>query len=375
MDQVDLVVIGAGVVGLAIARAAALRGAEVMVIEAHDMPGMETSSRNSEVIHAGIYYTPGSLKARLCVEGRRRLYAYCVARDVAHRRTGKLIVATSPEEDARLDAIAAKAAANGLTGGDALVRLTGEQARALEPDLACTSALVSPSTGIVDSHAYMQALQGDAENAGAVMAFGTTVEALRPGLPHVLSGHSQGEGFELAARRVIVAAGLHSAGLARGAGLPAPADYWLKGSYFVLDRRGPFRHLIYPVPVGGGLGVHVTLDMAGGTRFGPDTQPVEGLDYTVDPARAPAFEAAIRRYWPGLPEGALVPGYSGIRPKLRTPEGVESDFTIHGPAQTGAEGLVVLHGIESPGLTASLALASAACDALGLPVSEDETCA
>ena len=179
MDQVDLVVIGAGVVGLAIARAAALRGAEVMVLEAHDMPGMETSSRNSEVIHAGIYYTPGSLKARLCVEGRRRLYAYCVARDVAHRRTGKLIVATSPEEDARLDAIAAKAAANGLTGGDALVRLTGEQARALEPDLACTSALVSPSTGIVDSHAYMQALQGDAENAGAVMAFGTTVEALR----------------------------------------------------------------------------------------------------------------------------------------------------------------------------------------------------
>lgn len=370
MDEVDLVVIGAGVVGLAIARAAALRGAEVLVLEAHDAPGMETSSRNSEVIHAGMYYAPGSLKAQHCVAGRRMLYEYLAERGVPHRKTGKLIVATSAEEDAKLDVIAARAVANGLTGADALVRLTGAQARALEPELACTSALMSPSTGIIDSHGYMLALQGDAENAGAMVSFGSRVTGFRPGPPHVLSGTSQGEAWELAAARVIVAGGLHTAGLLRDAGLGAfvPQDYWLKGSYFVLNRRGPFQHLIYPVPAAGGLGVHVTLDIGGGTRFGPDTEPTDTLDYTVTGAQAPAFEAAIRRYWPGLPDGALDAGYSGIRPKLRAPAGQDADFVIAGSGPgaggSGAEGLVVLHGIESPGLTASLSLAEAAVDAL-----------
>jgi L-2-hydroxyglutarate oxidase LhgO len=327
---------------------------------------METSSRNSEVIHAGIYYAPGSLKARYCVEGRRRLYEYCAARGVPHRRTGKLIVATTPEEEARLEAIAARATANGLTGEDALRRLNAAEAQAMEPALRCTAALYSPGTGILDSHAFMLSLQGDAEAHGALFSFGSRVQSLIPGPPHVLIGQSLGEGFTLTARRVIVAAGLHTAGLMRRAGLPAPEDYWLKGSYMVLDHKGPFSHLIYPVPVGGGLGVHVTLDMGGGTRFGPDTQPVEALDYTVDAARQADFEASIRRYWPDLPEGALTPGYAGIRPKLRAPEGSEPDFVIHDPVQTGAEGLVALHGIESPGLTASLALGTAACDALGL---------
>ncbi|MCB1407843.1 MAG: NAD(P)/FAD-dependent oxidoreductase [Rhodobacteraceae bacterium] len=366
MDEIDLVVIGAGVVGLAIARAAALRGAEVLVLEQHDAPGMETSSRNSEVIHAGMYYTPGSLKARHCVAGRRMLYDYLDARGVANKRTGKLIVATSPQEDAQLDKIAARARANGLTDDAALIRLSGAEARALEPALTCTSALLSPATGIVDSHGYMQALLGDAENAGAMLSLGSRVTGFRPGPPHVLTGISQGEDWQLSARRVIVAAGLHTATLMRDAGLGAavPQDYWLKGSYFTLNRRGPFRHLVYPVPVGGGLGVHVTLDIGGGTRFGPDTQPVETEDYTVDPARVAAFEQAIRRYWPALPDGALNAGYAGIRPRLVPPSGQDADFVIQGPGASGAGALVVLHGIESPGLTASLSLAEAACDAL-----------
>ena len=373
MDDVDLVVIGAGVVGLAIARAASLRGADVLVLEAHDAPGMETSSRNSEVIHAGLYYTPGSLKARHCANGRRMLYDYLAARAVPHSRTGKLIVATNSEEDAQLAGIAARAAANGLTGDDALVSLSGAEARTMEPALACTSALLSPATGIVDSHGLMQALQGDAENAGAMFSFGSTVTGFRPGPPHILTGTSQGEAWELAADRVIVAAGLHSASLMRGAGLGAyvPQGYWLKGNYFVLAHRGPFQRLIYPVPAKGGLGVHVTLDIGGGTRFGSDTQPVETLDYTVDASRAGAFEQAIRRYWPGLPEGALVPGYAGIRPKLHAMAGQHPDFVIAAPGaaagQSGADALVVLHGIESPGLTACLSLAEAAVDALTGP--------
>jgi L-2-hydroxyglutarate oxidase LhgO len=373
MDEVDLVVIGAGVVGLAIARAAALRGAEVLVLEAHDAPGMETSSRNSEVIHAGLYYAPGSAKARHCVTGRRMLYRYAAERGVPFRQTGKLIVATSAEEDAQLSGIAGRAAANGLTGSEALQRLTGAEARALEPELTCTSALFSPSTGIIDSHTYMLALQGDAENAGAMFSFGSRVTTFRPGPPHVLGGTSHGEAWGLAAKRVIVAGGLHTAGMMRGAGLGGfvPPDYWLKGSYFTLNQRGPFQHLIYPVPAKGGLGVHVTLDIGGGTRFGPDAQPTEVEDYTVTGEQMPAFEQAIRRYWPGLPAGALVPGYAGIRPKLHSDDGQAADFVIagpgKGPGQSGADALTVLHGIESPGLTASLSLAEAACDALMEP--------
>jgi len=216
----------------------------------------------------------------------------------------------------------------------------------------------------VDSHAYLQALQGDAAHAGTLFSFGTRVQSLIPGPPHVLIGQSQGEGFTLTARRVVVAAGLHTARLMRNAGLSAPEDYWLKGTYFTLDRRGPFRHLVYPVPVAGGLGVHVTLDMGGSTRFGPDTQPVDSLDYSVDPARRAGFEAAIRRYWPDLPDDALLPGYAGIRPKLRSDDGEPADFIVAGPRDTGIDGLTALHGIESPGLTASLSLADAVADML-----------
>lgn len=364
MDEFEVVIIGAGVIGLAIARAAALRGHDVLVVDANMSPGMGISSRNSEVIHAGMYYQGGSLKARHCVRGRQMLYDYCAAMDLPHRKTGKLIVATSPQEDSQLDIIAQRAEENGVSGADRLHRLTRAQAQALEPEIDCTSALLSPSTGIIDSHAYMQQLMSDAENAGAAFSFGTRVEAIRPGPPHEISGVSQGEGFDLAARHLFVAAGLHSTGLTRDADLRAPQDYWLKGNYFVLNQRGPFQHLIYPVPVKGGLGVHVTLDMGGGTRFGPDTQPVEGENYDVDSDRAADFETAIRRYWPGLPEKALQPGYAGIRPKLVSPSAEPADFVIDGPQELNVDAMVALHGIESPGLTSSLSLAEAACEAM-----------
>lgn len=361
MDTVDLVVVGAGVVGLAVARAAALRGADVLILEQNDAFGTETSARNSEVIHAGMYYPAGSAKAALCVAGRRALYPYLESRGIAHRRCGKLIVATSPEEEAQLGVIASRAESNGLNGSDRLQWLSGTQARAMEPELRCSAALWSPDTGIVDSHALMQALLADAEGAGAMLALHSRAVGLDPGTPHRLRIESQGESMDLGARRIVVAAGLHTAGLCARWNLPGPKAHWLKGSYFLLDRRGPFGRLIYPVPSGGGLGVHVTLDLGGGTRFGPDTEPVDTLDYRVDPARAPLFEAAIRRYWPGLPEGALQPGYAGIRPKIE-----EGDFLIHGPERTGHEGLCVLHGIESPGLTSCLAIADATCTALDL---------
>lgn len=364
MDQVEVVVIGAGVIGLAIARAAALRGYETLVVESNLAIGMGISSRNSEVIHAGLYYPPDSLKAVHCLRGKQRLYEYCQRNDVPFRKTGKLIVASCASEEAQLEVIARRAQASGVSGADALVALTPAQVRRLEPDIACTAALLSPSTGIVDSHAFMTRMMTDAEAAGALFSFGTRIDTLEPGPPHRLRGISQGECFELAARHVIVAAGLHSAGLARASGLPAPKDTWLKGNYFILNRRGPFKHLIYPVPVQGGLGVHVTLDMGGETRFGPDTEPVESEDYRVDAARQPEFEAAIRRYWPGLPDNALHPGYAGIRPKLHSASGAAADFVIHGPSDLGIDGIGVLHGIESPGLTASLSLADAVCDAV-----------
>ena len=359
MDHADLVVIGAGVVGLAIARAAALKGAEVVIVERHDAFGTETSARNSEVIHAGMYYAPGSAKARHCVAGRRALYAYLDARGIPYRRTGKLIVATTEAEEAQLATIAQRAKANGLTGPDRLQSLTGAQTQAMEPALSVRAALWSPETGILDSHALMQSLLAEAEGAGAVLATGTNVALLDPGPPHALHGTSGGAPFALAARRVVVAAGLHTAALCAASGLPAPASHWLKGSYFLLDRRGPFSRLVYPVPSGGGLGVHVTLDLGGATRFGPDTEPVTTLDTSVDPARAPLFEAAVRRYWPGLPAGALIPGYAGIRPRI---EG--GDFILHGPADTGHAGLCILHGIESPGLTSCLSLAQSVADTL-----------
>jgi L-2-hydroxyglutarate oxidase LhgO len=356
MDKVDCVVIGAGVVGLAVARALALRGREVMVLEAADAIGTGTSSRNSEVIHAGIYYPQGSLKARLCVEGKELLYAYCADRGIGHRRCGKLIVATSEAQVTLLRGIQDKAAANGVND---LVLLTREQARALEPQLECVAALHSPSTGIVDSHSLMLALQGDLENAGGLVAFNSPLaRAQCAGDAIYLTAE---DGTALVARTVVNAAGLHAQHLAgRFAGLPAqhvPPSHYAKGNYFTLPGRSPFSRLIYPVPEAAGLGVHLTVDMGGQAKFGPDVQWVDSPDdLVVDPARGDAFYAEVRKYWPALADGVLTPGYAGIRPKIQAPHEAAKDFLIQGPRDHGVAGLVNLFGIESPGLTSSLAI-------------------
>ncbi len=367
MEQVECVVIGAGVVGIAVARALAQAGREVIVVEAAGGIGTETSSRNSEVVHAGIYYPKGSLMARLCVAGRRRLYAFCAGHGVAARACGKLIVATNAEEAGALDAILARAEANGVEG---MRRIDGAEARAMEPALNCVAALHSPATGIVDSHAYMLALQGDAEAAGAVFAFHAPVTGGRAGEDGIEIVIGGAEAMRLRAGLVVNAAGLHAPAVARGmTGMPShlvPREYWAKGNYFTLAGRSPFSRLIYPVPVPGGLGVHLTIDLGGQARFGPDVEWIDRLDYTVDPARAEGFYAAIRRYWPGLPDGSLQPGYAGIRPKITPPGAAGQDFVIQGPAVHGVAGLMNLFGIESPGLTAAIALAEVVADmALG----------
>lgn len=357
--DVDCVVIGAGVVGLAIARALAQSGREVLVAEATEAIGTGTSSRNSEVIHAGIYYPAGSLKALLCVRGKHLLYAYCAERGIPHKRLGKLIVATSAEQAAQLEGIAQRARANGV---DDLQFISGEDAMRLEPALQCTAALVSPSTGIVDSHALMLAYQGDAENAGAQCVFHTPLVSgrVRPegGFDLQFGGD---DAMSLSCNVLINSAGLQAPALARRIdGVPAasiPTDYLCKGSYFTLSGRAPFSRLIYPVPQHAGLGVHLTLDMGGQAKFGPDTEWVGTEDYTLDPARAEVFYAAVRSYWPALPDDALAPGYTGIRPKISGPHEPAADFVIAGPAAHGVRGLVNLFGIESPGLTSSLALA------------------
>ncbi|WP_411877720.1 NAD(P)/FAD-dependent oxidoreductase [Polaromonas sp. YR568] len=356
MDQVDCVVIGAGVVGLAVARALALQGREVMVLEAADAIGTGTSSRNSEVIHAGIYYPQRSLKARLCVEGKALLYAYCAERGIGHKRCGKLIVATSQAQVAQLQGIRDKAAANGVHD---LVLLTRDEARALEPQLECVAALHSPSTGIVDSHGLMLALQGDLENAGGMVVLNSPLaqaECTQEGI--YLTAE---DGTQLQAATVVNAAGLHAQHLAaRFAGLPAqhvPPSHYAKGNYFTLPGRSPFSRLIYPVPEAAGLGVHLTVDMGGQAKFGPDVQWVDSPDdLVVDPARGEAFYAEVRKYWPALADGALTPGYAGIRPKIQAPHEAAKDFMIQGPAEHGVAGLVNLFGIESPGLTSSLAI-------------------
>jgi len=357
-DSIDCVVIGAGVVGLAVARALALEGREVVVLEAADAIGTETSSRNSEVIHAGIYYPAGSLKARLCVEGKHFLYAYCSERGIPHRRCGKMIVATRPGQDAYLDKLRAQAAANGV---EDLRLVDGAAARAIEPELSCDAALLSPSTGIVDSHSLMLAYQGDAEARGAVVAF----------LSPVLGGEVRNDGIELRvggaepaalrARLVVNAAGLGAQSVARSiAGIPAarvPPLHYAKGNYFSLAGRSPFSRLVYPVPEPGGLGVHISIDLAGQARFGPDVEWIDDIAYDVDPRRADGFYAEVRRYWPGLRDGALQPAYAGIRPKLGPAGTPAADFVVEGPCDHGVPGLVNLFGIESPGLTASPAIA------------------
>jgi len=362
MDEIECVVIGAGVVGIAIARALAWAGREVLVLEAAEGIGTETSSRNSEVIHAGIYYPRGSAMARLCVRGKWMLYDFCRTHGVPFRNCGKLIVATDTAEVAKLDGIRAAAAANGV---DDLQLLDAAEACALEPALACVAALLSPSTGIVDSHAYMLALQGEAEAAGAQFVFRAPVTGGRATERGVEVEASE---IALRARYVINSAGMRAPEVALSVrGMPrqmVPTPYYAKGNYFVLAGRNPFGRLIYPVPVPGGLGVHLTIDLAGQARFGPDVEWVPAPEYTVDPRRADSFYAAIRRYWPALPAGALLPGYAGIRPKIVPPAIAKQDFIIQSPATHGVPGLLNLFGIESPGLTAAIALAEEVRDLL-----------
>jgi L-2-hydroxyglutarate oxidase LhgO len=367
MDKVECVVIGAGVIGLAIARRLAQAGREVIVLEAAEGIGTVTSSRNSEVIHAGSYYPAGSLMARMCVTGKRALYAYCADHGIPHRNCGKLIVATTPKETLRLQSIRAHAEANGVND---LQTLSGDAARALEPALNCDAALLSPSTGIIDSHAFMLALRGDAEDAGAAYAFHTPLARAKAAAGRIeidAGGHAP---MTLECGLLVNAAGLGASAVARSIdGMPIdliPPSYLAKGNYFSCSARAPFSRLIYPVPEPGGLGVHLTLDMAGQARFGPDVEWVETIDYAVDPARAERFYPAIRKYWPDLPDGALMPSYSGMRPKIVPPAVAAQDFLIQGPADHGVAGLINLFGIESPGLTSSLAIADHVAELAGV---------
>jgi L-2-hydroxyglutarate oxidase LhgO len=357
MERVDCVVIGAGVVGVAVARRLAQDGREVMVLEAAHSIGTGTSSRNSEVIHAGIYYPPNSLKATLCVRGRQSLYAYCESRAVPYRRCGKLIVATDAGQLSALQALRDKACVNGVFD---LQSLTAAQAKAMEPDIFCVAALLSPSTGIIDSHALMLQLQADAEQAGAVFAFQSAVEAGEI-TPDGIALRVQGAGEPLLAHSVINCAGLQAQQVAaRLVGLPPasiPPLFYAKGNYFSFSGRAHFSHLIYPMPEAGGLGIHLTLDLAGRPRFGPDVQWASRIDYTVDASRLAAFQNQIRRYWPGVDAGSLQPDYVGIRPKLAAPGAPAADFRIDDHTRHGIPGLVNLFGIESPGLTAALAIA------------------
>jgi len=357
LDKVDVVIIGAGVIGLAVARELAVRGREVLILEAATSFGTETSSRNSEVIHAGIYYPRGSLKASLCVKGRSQLYDFCEAYGVPYRRCGKLIVATSESQLAELQKIQSAARANGVR----LEFFSRAQALALEPQLVCEGALHSPTTGIIDSHAYMLALLGHAESRGATLVTDTRVTRMQLESDTVLIGVNDAEP-SLQANTVINSAGLHAPQVTRLIeGFPAehiPTSYFAKGNYFTLSGRSPFERLVYPIPEPGGLGVHLTLDLAGRARFGPDVQWIERCEYQVEPRRADRFYSAIRAYWPELADGALQPGYAGIRPKISGPAQVAADFRVDGPEAHGVPGVVNLFGIESPGLTASLALAS-----------------
>ena len=360
MDRVDCVVIGAGVVGLACARSLAAAGREVVILEREAAFGTGISARNSEVIHAGLYYPPGSLKAGLCVDGRRRLYAWCEAHGVAHARCGKLVVATRPGQMDALQRIAARARANGV---DDLRLLDRAQVAALEPALDVHAALLSPSTGIVDSHGLMLSLLGEAERHGAMLALRSPV----------VGGAADGDGVvlqvggdaptELRTRCAVNAAGLDAVAVGRAircaAAAQAPRAWFARGVYFSYAGKAPFSRLVYPIPEPGGLGVHLTLDLGGRVKFGPDVEWIPSPDYQVDPARANRFYAAIRSWWPQLEDGRLQPAYAGVRPKIVAPGEADADFRIDGPATHGVAGLIHLYGIESPGLTAALAIGDA----------------
>jgi L-2-hydroxyglutarate oxidase LhgO len=365
VDELDAVVIGAGVVGLAVARALALAGREVVVLEAERAIGTHTSSRNSEVIHAGFYYPTGTWKARLCVPGRDALYAYCAAHDVPHQRVGKIVCATTDAEVGALEKYKKQGEANGVTD---LTWLEAAQVAAMEPEVRCVRALHSPSTGIIDSHGLMQAYERDLRGAGGNVLLATPVVggSVEGGLTLEIGGQAP---TKIRCRTLVNSAGLWApavAGTLRGLRPETiPVATYAKGHYFVLSGRSPFKRLVYPIAVAGGLGVHVTLDLAGRARFGPDVSWIEGVDYSFDEGRAAAFYEAIRRYWPGLADGALEPGYTGIRPKLGEKGAASQDFVIQGPDVHGVPGLVNLYGIESPGLTASLALADVVIKLLG----------
>jgi L-2-hydroxyglutarate oxidase LhgO len=365
-ETVDTIVIGAGVIGLAIARRMAMAGREVVVLEAADAIGTGISSRNSEVIHAGIHYIEGSLRARVCVAGKEALYDYLQSHGVPYRRSGKLVVATAEDEVPALDAIEARAKANGVHD---LTRLSPEQVTDMEPAVKCFGALLSPSTGIFDSHSYMLALQGDAEDLGAAIAFSSPLEGGTITGEEITVRVGGAEPTEIRCRHFINAAGLEAQKTAASLeGFPAehvPPLYYAKGNYFILSGKSPFERLIYPVPGPVGLGVHSSVDMGGQCKFGPDVEWIDAPNYNVNLDRAEKFYKAIRRYWPDLPDGALQPGYVGVRPKL-APEGqTPADFTVRGPETHGIDGMVHLFGIDSPGLTSSLAIADHAAGLLG----------
>ena len=353
----EAVVVGAGAVGLACGYALARRGLAPIVLERERAIGQGVSSRNSEVIHGGLYYPTGSLKARLCVGGRKALYDFLESHGVAYDKCGKLVVATEEAEIPRLHAIAAQAEAN-----DCEVRpISGEEARRLEPELNAVEAILSPESGVFDSHGYMLALQGEIETAGGAVVLGSPFEAAEPldGGGFRVRGGGE-EPSEITTARLVIAAALGAQDAAAAiAGFPAeriPELHYGKGSYFVLNGKAPFRHLVYPPPIPGALGVHYRRDLGGQAHFGPDLQFVNGEDYGVDPARAEGFYGYVRRFWPGLPDGALSPDYAGIRPKIHGPDEPQPDFDIDGPEGHGLAGLVALFGIESPGLTSSLAI-------------------
>lgn len=356
--DIECVVVGAGVTGLAVARELSRAGHEVLVVEAEGQIGTGASSRNSEVIHAGLYYPTGSLKAQLCVAGRQTLYDYCEAYDIPHKRTGKLIVATNNNQLGALKTLHDKALANGVND---IQWLSASEAVALEPELTCEAALLSPSTGIIDSHALMLSLQGQAERAGCEFVFRTPLQSAEQANGNFHLGFGGADPMALTARYVVNAAGLAAPNIVRlfpwHAHTVRPNAYYCKGHYFSLMQRSPFSHLIYPMPDEAGLGVHLTLDMAGQARFGPDTEWVDTINYAVDPSRVERFYEAVRQYWPNLSDDSLMPSYTGVRPKIVGPDQPAADFLIAGPTWHGVPGVVHLLGIESPGLTACLAIA------------------
>ena len=365
-EKIDCAVIGAGVIGLAVARTLAKKGMETVILESADAFGTATSSRNSEVIHAGIYYPPGSLKARLCVDGNRMLYDFCASRGIPHRRCTKMIVATEEDERVQLRDMAANAERNGV---DDLQMLDGEKAREMEPNLRCLEAMLSPSTGILDSHALMLSLLGEAEDHGAAIAYNSPVTGGQVNGGALTLEVGGAEPMELDCRAVVNCAGLEAQAVALSLkGVPAktvPQRHLAKGSYFYLSAPPPFSCLIYPVPTSASLGMHFTLDLGGQGRFGPDVEWIDAIDYTLDGGRAETFCRGIRRYWPEISTDMLQPGYTGIRPKIQARGEPSADFVIQGPEIHGIKGLINLFGIESPGLTASLAIAEEVAEKIG----------